>query len=100
LCVQLLVSGGRGVDHEGLGVTDIGKVRCELDRVDEFLAGVDAAFDAEREHTAVPVGEDLLGHLVVRMILETRIVDPRHLGLLLQPQGELEGVVNVALDSQ
>jgi hypothetical protein len=37
--VQLAVGGRCRMDHQGLGVADVGQVRTELQGVDEALAG-------------------------------------------------------------
>ena len=36
---QLLVRGRGGVDHQRLGVADVGQVRCQLDRIDKLFRG-------------------------------------------------------------
>jgi hypothetical protein len=41
---KLAMCGGRRVDDQRLGITDIGQVREELDAVDEFLPGCGAGY--------------------------------------------------------
>jgi len=50
---QLLVGGGRRVDHEALGVADVRQVGEQLEVVDELLPRLDAALDAEPQDGAV-----------------------------------------------
>ena len=49
---QLAVGGRRRVDDQAAHVTDVGHVAVQLERLDEPLAGLDAALDLEREHRA------------------------------------------------
>src|SRR6266404_5690781 len=44
---QLTMSSGSGMDHQRLGVADVGKMRAELKRLDELHPGLHAALDAE-----------------------------------------------------
>ena len=44
--VHLLVRGARGMDHQGLGVADIGEMAGEPQRLDEFAPGRAPALDA------------------------------------------------------
>ena len=44
---KLLVRGGRGVDHQRLGVAHVGELRRELDGVDELRAWSEPALDAD-----------------------------------------------------
>ena len=47
---ELLVRGGGGMNHQAAGVADVGEMREELQPIDELLASLIAALDAEREH--------------------------------------------------
>ena len=75
---DLLVGGRSRVDHQGLGVTDIGQMRRQSQRLDELLAGVAAAIDAEAEDGAGALGIQPLGQFVVRMGGADRMFDPGH----------------------
>src|SRR5690349_286130 len=97
---ELLVGRRRGVDDERLRVAHVREVRGELHRVDELLAGLEAALDAEGEHAAEAVPEVLARALVVRVLLEAGVVHPRHLRVALEPARQREGVVDVALPAQ
>ena len=44
---ELLVRGGGRMEHQGLGVADVGQVAGQLDRIDKPLAGPAAAADAK-----------------------------------------------------
>lgn len=92
---ELLVGGGSGLDDEGLGVTDVGQVRGDLDAVDEGVAGFEAALDAKGEDGTESV-EVLFGELVAGVVGETGVADPSDFGALLEPLSELESVLAVA----
>ena len=64
---QLLMRGGGRVDHEGFGVSQIGEVAGEFDAIDQFDAGVFAAFDAEAHDRAGSSGDVFFGVGVVGM---------------------------------
>ena len=49
---QLAVRGRRRVDHQAAHVADVGHVAVQLQRLDEPLAGLEAALDLEGEHGA------------------------------------------------
>ena len=61
---QLGVGGRRGVDHQRAHVADVGDVAVQLERVDERLAGLDAAGQLEREAGPGTLGRQLLSALV------------------------------------
>src|SRR5579859_6126817 len=52
LRAHLLMRGAGGVDHQRLGVTDIGEVRDQSHAVDEARARAAAPLDAEAHHGA------------------------------------------------
>ena len=98
---ELLVGGGPGVDGKGLGVTDVGEVGDELEAVDNLGAGsAGAGLDAEGEDTAVAALEVLLGHLVRDVVLEAGVRHPADVLALLEPLGEGQGVLGVALGAE
>ena len=61
---ELLMGGAGGVDHERLGVADVGEVGEELDGVDEPAAGVEVALDAEPDDGAEAAAEVFPGEFV------------------------------------
>ena len=83
LGVELLVGGRGRMDDEGLRVADIREVAAELDAVDEALASLETALDAEAEDGSLAVRKQLLSARVVRMALEPRVVDPLDLRMSL-----------------
>ena len=50
--IHAVMRGAGRVDHQGLGVADIGQVRDQFQSFDETLPGRPAAFHAEAEHGA------------------------------------------------
>ena len=79
---RLLAMGRAGrVDHQGLGVADVGQVRSELDRFDKLPRSRVAAFHAESQNRAAAAGQIFLRHLVIRMRRQSRIVHPSHQGM-------------------
>ena len=57
---ELLVSGRRRMNHQRLGIANVGHKREQLYRVDELLAGLEATLDAERDQRAWPLGRYFL----------------------------------------
>lgn len=57
---KLLVRRAGRMDHQRLGVADVGQVGVELDAVDEFLARLEAAADPEGDEGACPRGRYFL----------------------------------------
>ena len=49
---ELLVSGGSGMNHQRLGIADIGQQAEQLQRIDEALAGLEASTNAEGDQRA------------------------------------------------
>ena len=83
LGVRHLLMGGRGgVDHQRLGVADVGQVGGQLDTVDELDPGVVPALDPEGEHRAGAGGQVLLRQRRPRVVVEDRIADPLDTGVL------------------
>ena len=98
---ELLVGGGRRVDHQSLGVADVGELRRQAEGVDELGAGAEATLDAEGEHRAVAVLAEVFVRLAVEgVVAETRVVDPGHHGVRLEVPGERHRVPAVALHAE
>lgn len=97
---ELRVRGGGRVDDEGLCVAHVGEVREELHVVHHVEAGLTTALDAKDHYAAKAVLEETGSNLVRGVILESRVADPRDLGVVLQPLGDGECVVGMALDAQ
>ena len=62
---ELLMRGGGRMDHQRLGVADVGQQREKLERVDELLARIVAALDAECDQGPGAVGQILFRSRVV-----------------------------------
>ena len=80
---ELLVGSAPGVNGQCLSITDICKVRNELETVND-LATSATALDAEAKDTAESSLQVSLSCLVVRMALETRVGNPADIGALLK----------------
>ncbi|OEI69485.1 hypothetical protein Cus16_0091 [Curtobacterium sp. ER1/6] len=91
---------GRRVEHERADVAEVGHPAEQLDRVDERASRGLAAGEREREDGAGPAGQVALCEVVVRTGGETRVVDARHLRLLLQEGRDGQRVRAVAFDAQ
>ena len=98
-----------GVDHQCLGVADVGQVAQKLARVDELLARSRAAtlctFDPEGQdargaRVAVHRTELLVRQRVVRRAGQARVVDPLHLRVALQKLRHLQRVAAVLAHAQ
>src|SRR5690606_16247338 len=57
---ELAVRGRRGMDREALRVADVGEVAEQLQALDELLAGLDAALDAEAHDRPAALRQVLL----------------------------------------
>ena len=71
-------------------------MREELDVVDDLHRRGVAALDAEDDHAAEAVLEDLTGLVVAGVVLEAGVANPRHLGVLLEVLGDFESVLAMA----
>jgi hypothetical protein len=92
---KLLMGGGGWVNDQGPDISNVGKVRGELNAVNELDARGPSSLDAESEHTAKAVLEILLGVLVIRVRLKSRVGDIRNLRALGKPLGEGHSVGSV-----
>lgn len=75
------------LDSQGLGITNVGKVRDKLEAIDNCAASCSVALNSKAEDTAETALEVLLGRLVVGVTLETGIRDPADMGAVLEPLG-------------
>mmetsp|Transcript_7243 Transcript_7243/g.18419 ORF Transcript_7243/g.18419 Transcript_7243/m.18419 type:complete len:464 (-) Transcript_7243:43-1434(-) len=102
LGVHLRVRGGGRVDGERARVAHVGHVAHQLQRVDERPArgGAVRRLDAEDHHGPALALEVLEVLLVLGVVLQAGVLDPRHLGVRLEVRGHLEGVLAVALHAQ
>ncbi len=102
LGAQLRVGGAGGMDDERLGVADVGEPGEELHLVDDGLARVQPALHAEGQDAAeTRAGPEVaLGRAVAFMVLETGIVHPSDLGMILQPPGQRQGIAAMGFEPQ
>lgn len=80
---ELLMGSTPGVNGQCLSITDVGKVRNELEAVNDFTTSA-AALDAKAKDTTESSLQVSLSRLVVRMALETRVGNPADIGALLE----------------
>jgi len=99
---QLLVRRRRRMDHERLGVADIGKVTRQPERVDDLTAHHRvAALHAKAQHApkrALPERPE--GQLVRRVRHEAEVGHPGDLLVLFEVLRESERIVRVALRAE
>src|SRR5690349_5567781 len=84
LFVELAVRGRRRMDHQRLGVADVGEVAHEGERLDELHAGVEAALDAECEERSRALRQVLLCERVIAALGQAGVVHPRDLRMVAQ----------------
>jgi hypothetical protein len=94
LICELLVGGGCRMDHQRLGITDIGQVAGQHGAVNELASGFVSALDAEIHHGAeFPGVEVFLSEIVVFMPGQAGKVHPFHVLVAFQPLGQRQRVV-------
>lgn len=85
LLSELLVRSRAGVDHERLGITNIGKVASELDAFNKLLPALESTLDTKCEHrTKAAVTEVLSSNVVVLVLRHASKADPGNLRMRLQ----------------
>jgi hypothetical protein len=80
---ELLVGSTPGVNGQCLGITDVGKVRNELEAVNDLTTSA-TTLDAKAKDTTESSLQVSLSCLVIRMALETRVGDPADIRALLE----------------
>ncbi len=90
------MGGGGRVDHQGLGITDVGQVGGQFDLLDEPLASLVTAFDTEGEHGPGALGDVLLDEGIVGR----RVAHPVHRGMRGQKPGHGPCVLDMPLHPQ
>jgi hypothetical protein len=96
--VQLRVGRRRVVDRERLRVADVREMAEQLQALDERLARIPAARDAERDEAAVAAVEDAIGDRLVRARVEAGIVHPGDGHEPREVAGDRQRVRRVPLD--
>lgn len=98
---ELLVGRAGGVDHQRLGVADVGQEREDLQPVDEGNRRIVSALDSEANEGAKEAALVILGRGgMVAVAGKAGVVDPRDLGVRGQEFGDLLRVFAVSLHSE
>ncbi len=95
LLAQLAVGGAGRMDGQALGIADIGHMAEEPQLVDEALAGLPPALDAEGENGARPLGQVFPRPFMTGMIRQSGIADPIDLFVLEEKGSHGQGIVHV-----
>ncbi len=88
------------MDHERFGISDVREQAEELQRVNELLACVVAAANAEGDDRAGSVGKIFFRQRVVLAARQSGIVDPFDARMFFQHLGDGERIFRVALHAQ
>ena len=80
------------MDDKALGIPDIGEVREQLCILSEFLGRFQPALNPEANQSAVLPLQIFFGKFMVRIILQTRIIDPGDGRMFGQETGNLQGI--------
>ena len=72
---HLAMRGGGRVNDQGFGVADIGQMAQKLHPLDKFHARVQAAFDAEGQHGARPLGHVFFRQVVILIARQRGVID-------------------------
>jgi len=89
-----------GVDDQGLCVSDVGQVRCQIDILDECLASVAAALDAETYDRACTLRQVFFREFMTGMRGQVRVADPGYLVVIQQVLEHLRGIGRVFVHAQ
>ena len=92
--------GRSGMAAQRAGVADIDQSFDKLERIVEFLGGLETACDAESEQRGSPPTKILARERVVRAIAEAGVVDPRDAGVDVQKLRNLACIFDVALHAE
>src|SRR5918992_3655044 len=95
---ELPMARGSGMRDDGLDAAEARRARAELHRVHDALAGAAPTDDLEREDAAEAV-ELARRELVLSVILESEVVNPRHLSMPGEETRDGERVSALALDA-
>src|ERR1700730_13883579 len=97
---QLLMRGGRRMDHQALGIPDIGQVRDQLESFDEAATGLQPAANAERKNASCPARKIALRQGVITAGWQCRVVEPNHALMTLQELSYRQSVLRVLRHAQ
>ena len=88
------------MDDQSFGVSEIGQMGEQAERVDELDSRLQSAFDAETENGPEPVLHIFLGQRVGGVARQAGIIHPIHRGVRLEELGHLQGVIAMPLNPQ
>lgn len=88
------------VNRERLTVAHVRQIADQLEVIHDLAAGAGIPFDAKTQDTTEATLEVFLRQLMALMALQTRVLDPRHVLILLEPLRELKCVLGVAFGAQ
>src|SRR3974390_2777972 len=80
------------MDNQALGVADVGQVREEFSRIDKALSGLQAALDTEADDAAESIFEIFGSQLVIGILSQAGIGDPRDERMFLEEFSNRQGV--------
>ena len=90
----------RGMDHQRLGVADVGEVRKERERLDESPSGIASALELEGEDRAAAARIEAAGQRVLGMRGEVGMMHALDRGLGSEEGRDLRRVLDVARHPQ
>ena len=85
--VHLTVGAAGGMENAGLGICHMGGDGGQLQILHEGFSSSTSALDTEGHDAAAALGQVLLGQIVVFVAGQAAVVDPGHLGMLVQEFG-------------
>lgn len=88
------MGGGSRRNHQRLGISNIGQMRGQLDRVDKVRSSPSTTLDTEGQDSAKAVVEDLLGVGVGGVRGKTGVGDPFNTSVVLEVLGQSQGVID------
>jgi len=98
---ELLVRGRSWVDDQGFRITDVGKVRSQLQLIHHKAPGLRVSLHTKGKYTAEGVrSQELLGNLMRGVVWKAGIQNPGNLRMLFKPFGKSKSVIASPLDSE
>ena len=95
------MSRGGWMNHQRLGVANIGEMACQLEAVDKTHSIVVATLQREHQHAAHPtVREIALGTCVIGVAWQPGIAHMSNTGMLLQPGCQRHRILRMPLHTQ
>src|SRR5271156_1959205 len=88
------------MNHQRLGVADVGQQREELQRVNEFLSCLITALNSKGDQAALTIGKVFLRALVVLTGGQARIVHPLDAGMPFQKLRHAQRILRMPLHAK